>query len=650
MEIIDHINSAPKWIAPPPKPTAFKSAYEKQKYWEIEKARWREGYGEGYAHLCGMHYFYLTQGTLKKGSDANFIRPIYRDCDEWIIDDLHKGFWDLTHHTGLIKRREIGATSIGAGLLPAYTTRMFPNSKFGLTSCDKDRIFTAFNDKTDPFIKEMDIDIRPFPDKSAGFKESFTKNQIYQRLPYLVVDKHGNSTYNHAEIWTKETADSDESASGFSSTRLRAAYYDEFPLHKRKGKLLRSSQPCYMEGSKQSGFLFWAGTVEEMKAQHIQELQDIINKKESYGFNVIFAPAWWGLFVNENGVSDEKRGVEWVMSKREVFEKNNDIEGLKAFIKNYPLSWDEVFEIGKGERFEDDVAESITRQVETVRKRDIQPKPHIITFIDKKIEASPARVSPITILEHPKQGVKYWIGIDGTATGEMSSASDERSEIAAVVTKMYDPDESIVPSFCPVALYHELPKSIEQSYYKISNLGRHYNEFGLAMFSAEGNASTSEHFGNFLMKEGLGKMIMLRKDLSGKGNVDKKKWFNYRNDATLDWQYRQANIFLRKYIGGIYFSELLKQMQLPMATNADILDAWLWCLVGMGADFDKPVVKKIYTRQQISNILQPDGTFRRIIREIPISPIPQQTEAKSDSLYFQPNRVNFVDGKKIDNG
>ena len=303
-----------------------------------------------------------------------------------------------------------------------------------------------------------------------------------------------------------------------------------------------------------------------------------------------------------------------------------------------------------GGRFEDDVVESINVQLTKANQKEEKPKPHVLTFVNQQIEASPVRQSPITILERCKPNVKYWIGIDGTATGEMSSGGDERSEIACVVSKMYDPDESVVPSYCPVAIYHELPKTLEQSYYKISNIGRLYNEHGLAMFSAEGNASTSEHFGNFLMKEGLGKMIMLRKDLSGKGNVDKKKWFNYRNDAVLDWQYRQANIFLRKYVGGIYFTELLKQMQTPMATNADILDAWLWCLVGMGASFDKAVAKKEYTRQITKNILQSNGMFKRVIVTVPMivesDRIPKELE-ETKPLFLNENNITFVDGLKV---
>lgn len=62
IEIIDKIKTpAPKWVAPPPKPI-FKTTLEKEKYWEERKKMWREGYGDGYSHICGMHFFLLDRG------------------------------------------------------------------------------------------------------------------------------------------------------------------------------------------------------------------------------------------------------------------------------------------------------------------------------------------------------------------------------------------------------------------------------------------------------------------------------------------------------------------------------------------------------------------------------------------------------------
>ena len=77
----------------------------------------------------------------------------------------------------------------------------------------------------------------------------------------------------------------------------------------------------------------------------------------------------------------------------------------------------------------------------------------------------------------------------------------------------------------------------------------------------------------------------------------------------IDWQYRQANIILRKYGHNYKVMRLLKEILMPYDKNTDILDAWLMSLCGMGIDFDKVIEKKQTVRYRYDKNLREDGTF-----------------------------------------
>jgi len=593
--ILNKTKKAPKWVAPKPK-TVFKTSLEKKKYWEKEKTYWREGYGEGYAHICGMHYFYLTQGWLKDGSDGTLIRPRYRDGDEWIIEPLHDAFWNLNNHIGLVKRREIGATSIGAGLLPAYTQRMFPNSTFGMTSCDQTRIFKAYSDKTDVFIKKLDSDIAPVLDRQIGFKENATKQQVYLRLPWLVTDPvTGEEDYNFSEIYAKQTSDNDSDAKGFSGSRLRAAYLDEFPLHKRKSILLGSIQSTVMKSTMQSGLLFWAGTVESgITPEQINELQKLVRQSDILKFKVIFASAWWCLdeFMDENGFSDEKKGTEWVMRERDRLSKLEDKSYLNAFIKNYPLTLDEIFELGGSSRFDEMAHQAVKDQKKIIDARG-EPIPlYNVRMSGPTVIAEPHKEGKILVLEPPKPGVDYVFGYDGVMTSQLTATNENNpSMLATIGTKGMDIDSNL--QFAPVCLYAERPKSIEIANKNTLALIAWYNKYGRAKVMGELNAA-GENMVQMLYNAGLKSCVMMRKDLSKKGYVDTNKPWFYRNDKILGWQNEALNIYYKNYAHMVWFRQLLEDANKGDDDNKDIEDAMKAALYGWGTGniFETPVKQK----------------------------------------------------------
>ena len=584
MIIVDKIKTpAPKWKGDRRVPSVFKRDVDRIAYWEKEKQYWREGYGEGHGWINGFHYFILTQGAYKDGSDGDLIRPKYRDCDEWITQEIYDAFWKLTNHVFITKRREIGLTSIAGGGLPAYTMRMFPSSTFGMTSCDKDRLYKAYNDKTDVFLRNMHKDIGPVYDRTVGFRENAAKQNLYARLPFLSKDMNGETAYLYADIFAKETTKDDKAANGFSGTRMRAAFIDELALHNRKKVMLNSMQSCFMKGPNQAGLLVAGGTVEDsISPEQIAELQGLIENADFFNFKAIFAPAWWGLVMDENGVSDEKKGVEWVMRERERLDKIDDKSYLKAFIKNYPLTIEEIFALGGGKGWDEYTVEKLNYQKDVLAKAtDNLPVPHKIYVGKEDIICTPARESALEILEHPRPDVKYIVCVDGVATSDLTATgkANELSDFAAMVIKGVEPNEAF--QFAPVALYCERPKTIEDANMRTVDLLKYYNMYGNAKIIGELNAA-GEHLLKMVINEGLRNCLIYRKDINKTGFVDvKKPWFS-RADTIKEWQFEAANVYFKKYHDQVRFKRLIIEALKGADKNTDVLDAFMAGLYGFG--------------------------------------------------------------------
>ena len=495
-----------KWVYEPI-PQFFNDTH-KIKYWEEEKRKWIDGYNG----LTGIHYFYLTQCFIKSGTDGEHIRPRWRDVDAIIFGEIEKAI-----KTGkslfVIKRREVGLTSIGGGCLPNYFMRVFAGSTSLLTGRDQSGAYKMFDDKTMVGFDNLHSDIKP-----EILRKNATKSSVYLKVQIKVKKNDGTVKTQDSDIYCKETSEKPKSVNAFSGTRAKYGFIDEAALHSRLPELLKSIMPCFMEGVKRAGFLLLGGTIEEsLKNEDISRLKDLVLNSAALEINTLFIAGWMGLEEFEvDGISNQKEGTEWIMKKRADYDKMEDKSFLKAFIKNYPLTIDEVLEFGSGTRFEEDVCELIKEQI---KKVEIAKLPIVrgVRFVENEngVSLVPSTNGNVEIYEQPKQGIDYVIGIDGVATG--TEQVEDGSWAASITVKGFDPDGD---SYGIASLYYERPKSVEQSYINMANQAKYYIS-GLKVIEPEGNIGTSSHFGTFLKKIGLFHFLKNRKDLSGKGYMDR---------------------------------------------------------------------------------------------------------------------------------
>lgn len=583
-----------------PKPD-FKTTLEKQKYYSKQKELWVNGIGE----IPGTLVHKTQEQQIKHRNTGKIFRPTCRDVDLLIHQEIKKSR-DIGEALVIIKGRGIGL-SCEMGCLANYFMRVYPGSTSLFTSSEQAKISTLFSEKVMTTFNKYDEDIRP---KIKRLND--TKNSVYLKAEVRSVDSEGKEFIGESEIYCKQTADSDIDASGFSGKGCIFGAYDELFLHKRRHLLLKSSSSCYIEqeSGKVVGFLLCGGSVEEtLTNEELNDLAIMIKDVEESGrlgtlpARLLFIPASWGKFMT-NGHSDHKKAKEWWDKEIESLSKLEDQSSLRAFRMNNPMTKADIFDLASSTFFEEDVMEKIKFQLDELKKPEnrVPEAPYVIVKVGDKVEAKPVKKSDITLIEPPKERVDYVCTMDSIAAGT-DSKSEKGSMVASIIWKLFDPDGW---SYSPIGLYYAEPKKVEHAYISTIDLCHYFDKFGnFKAIAAEGNAATSDHLSTYLEKEGLSKWIPYEKKLMGTAKSTGKRKFLYVTEDIKNWQIKQMNIILRKYIQNFRMKAVLKDFLKPVSENADIRSSALMLPTYLGANFDKPVEKKkpiIYSRMTIRNV------------------------------------------------
>jgi hypothetical protein len=119
----------------------------------------------------------------------------------------------------------------------------------------------------------------------------------------------------------------------------------------------------------------------------------------------------------------------------------DDKSFLNSYIKNNPLSLDEIFDMASGEMFDEYTIQVVRNQVKEISNRtDKIIVPYSIIQKGIEFEAQPEKKSPILILEHPKPNVDYVFGLDSIMTSELSSSASDVSDYSFSGMKGIDPN------------------------------------------------------------------------------------------------------------------------------------------------------------------------------------------------------------------
>lgn len=591
----------------------FNTKLEKSKYWETQYKRWVDGYNG----LTGRHYFYLTMGALKPVTGMA-IHPVWRDGDHevFLADEESRKFGQSF---AVIKRREFGLTSIYAGNEPIYNCLMNPGSINLLTSADRTRVKNMFSDKTMFFFDHLELPEEMKPKKKSERQEGF-----------LNLGGSGGGVGAGSQVYCLETADNDKNAKRFETFRAMSIFLDEWFLHPRANTVFKSSQACLRQSFKTIGHMVLGGscggdTEDEVQAlkKNSSLVEDMINDADALDMKVMFIPGW--LCINEadeldesgkrtgntlsfmkNGYSDKDKAIDWIMKKRAVLEKARDKSHYYNFIKSYPLTIEEVFEINKMGILPQEVYASLNE----AKKEAVLAGEKRVGLIRNsqtgEVKVTGDNKSNIIVVEEPKAGFTYISGTDPIPLGPNISEEgsqyanviyclEEERAVAYIAERNLDADSLIKNNILLQEWYRsdEFPQGAPtmMEYNRGEVAMRIYKELGKDYLLAD-------------RPKNLG--IIYEESIKGK-----KGW--YSNDRTI----ARANSYLVKnltaYADRIRILRLIDEISKFPNGNLDVLDAYKSMLIYQ-TDYNEEKKKKQKTMVKYIEVpyIGVDSSGRRV--------------------------------------
>lgn len=641
LTIIDGTKPMPpkyEFIEPPQFHLLKNPQLEAQRYYEKQKQIWSEGYfRDGVKILSGKHYFYMQEIWLKTGR-GEYIRPFWKDSDDLVFTTIDRCI--ATNKDLFIgKRREIGLTSLIASGLSFWYAVMFPGATLNLTSADRKRFARMFTDKISIAYKMMS----PYIMNCKAKNINHTATNVYLKIEIPRKMPDGREVMAETEFNLAETSQSDDSVTNFSSSRTPLTFVDEFFLHPRIMKLLRSSEATRMDGTEKFGFFIGGGTVEETVTQEqLQEFHTLWTEAKLKGAETLFLPAWMGLKqCSVNGWSDEKAGTEWVLKVLEEKEKSSDPNDALAWRKNYPLTEDWIWDLAKGGgAFETDVMDTLEARLSELTEDKIpSDTPTKLISVHGQMESVPDNKKRgkddggFWNIEPPKDGQQYYQCIDGAASGK-EDGNEQGSWVCSLIFKGVSMDGD---NYNLVDIYFERPNRLEDAYRNMVNQFNFFNKYGgMVHINYETNAGMGGNFGTYLDNVGLLKYVMKRKDLTAKGWVNTTKLGTAVDENILESLMRRANIFLRRHASNIKSKMLISQLLLPKNENADIRSAFLIFMASI-ADWDKPKKKVVENRERTRLRLVKNAQGQSVyeIEKIPVSNAQMHPQNLDSVVVFQ---------------
>ena len=580
---------------------------EKKNWWKQEEDYWRTGrFG-----LVGPHYFALTQAHMKHATGKK-IRPVWRDVDEEDIYGSYEYAKDKSLDMLIFKRREIGLSAVFGGIIPMCTALTMEGSTSLMTSADKPRLEAMFKDKLRPIYDNLNPDYRPsnIADRQTGYLHLGKKNP------------DGSYSGKDSQIITKETVDQ---PTAFEAYRAMHIFIDEFFLHPKADRVLRSAQASVKAGFRKLAPIVLGGSAGESSMEGQRVGTKLWENAEDLGIICVFIPGWKGVMEAPeldskgkptgkilnfcpNGYSDKKAATEWIEKTREKLDRLEDKSYLDVFVKQYPLTVQEVVSANPKGSLPEDIKQKIQARERVIVSQKL---PRERGRMDRDADGSPIfrpdKEGLVHILHRPIPGHTYIAGIDPIpfiskelATGSKNCIAikdlDLQRYVAFYMDRDDDPINIVNQSISLQDWYNKAPAMLE-----INRGGVIYDKYKSA-----GRL-------DLLAK----KPSLLTRDFKKSGS---ESYGYYKNDATGERGNEYFFQYLRNFSDEIYFIELIEESKQFLVDNTDLVDAVICCEI-----FNKQIVEKqkkdtntktSYETKEMVRLEFRNGRYVRIVERI----------------------------------
>ena len=550
------------------------SRLQQMKWLEQEQKRWVDGYGG----LNGMHYFYVTIGTLKNARNRN-ISPRVRDGDILVFEsyaEARKREWDLF----IAKRRGFALSSIFGAGVPFYYSLTQGGSVNLMTSADQKRLNALYRDKIMPFYNGLVNLVKP--DIVAG-----------QQKNLLHLGRREGKTITGLDslLMGVSTTGSYEEASAFEAYRATSIFVDEVFLHPYAKAVLASSQASISDDFVKINPIVMGGSCGVASSRSAVEMQELWTDSLHNKILTVFIPGTMciesaqelddvgnptGKILNfcENGISDQKRAEAWIDKTRANLDRARDKTRLYQFIKAYPKTIDEVFEFNTIGALSEDVMNALTEISTRINKRN---EPVIPVRITESHSGGLVRAVPVNtqnwstdktgffLLKFPEPHVSYGVGNDPIPFTD-NSQDGKRSDLVSIVARM-DTGE-------PVCFYRERTHDPDIAVNNTVLLARLYNDAKIMIEMNQGGVLSHK-----IRDLGFKHMLAPQPICFGGNSFKRKEGFGWWKGTNAQEAYSELVRMIKTQGEHLNMRELVDELKKFLVVNTDLADAYVSFLV-----------------------------------------------------------------------